>query len=162
MSRMQDKINQPSPNVYAGIDVAKDWLDVYIHPLNTKHRFVNDRPGISKLARQCARDHVDLIALEATGKYHRQAHQMLHEADFNVAVINPYRSRKFADVLGQLAKTDTIDAQVLAHFAAIIKPQPTLPPSPHRKALRDLNVARRQVVDEIGTLNRQLEHFRPS
>jgi len=156
MSRMQEKINQTHTDVYVGIDVGKDWLDVFIHPVNTRHRFANDTSGIGKLVKQCARDHVHLIVIEATGKYHRQAHEILHEASFNVAVVNPYRSRKFADVLGQLAKTDTIDAELLAHFASIIKPQPTLPPSKHRKALRDLNVARRQVVDEIGTLNRQL------
>lgn len=156
MSRMQDQKYRLSTNAFLGIDVSRDYLDIFIHPLNKKHRCSNDKSGIRKLIRCCAGFEVQLIALEATGKYHRLAHQMLHEAGFNVAVVNPYRSRKFADALGQLAKTDTIDAEVLARFAELINPPVTLPPSEHQKALRELNVARRQVLDEVGILGRQL------
>lgn len=156
MSRMQDQKDHPSTNVFLGIDVSRDYLDVFIHPANNKFQIANDNPGIRKLIKHCKGFDVQLIALEATGKYHRLAHQMLHEANLNVAVINPYRSRKFADALGQLAKTDTIDAEVLAHFAELIKPPVTLPPSQDQKALRELNVSRRQVLDEIGILGRQL------
>lgn len=81
---------------------------------------------------------------------------MLHELGLHVAVINPFRSRKFAGALGQIAKTDTIDAEVLARFAALLQPKPSLPPSKIQKTLRDLNVARRQVLAEFGTLKRQL------
>jgi len=157
MSRTQDQIRQPDYKVYAGIDVGKAQLDLYIHPLNIKLQVHNDRPGIAKIVRLCLRHDVQLIALEATGTYHRLAHEMLYEAGLAAAVVNPFRSRKFADSLGQLAKTDTIDAKVLAHFAELIKPEPTQPPSDQQKALRALNTARRQVLEELQDLKRQLQ-----
>ena len=156
MSRTQEKINQPSPNVYAGIDVGKMHLDFFVHPLNIKLRVDNDKPGIRKLVRQCVRHGVQLVALEATGKYHRQAHEMLHNADIPVAVINPFRSRQFADSMGKLAKTDTIDAQVLARFAELMQPRRSIPPTSQHKALRELQTARRQILDQTGDLKRQL------
>ena len=156
MSRMQDETKQPDQQLFMGIDVSKEQLDVHLHPAGCRLRFSNDAIGIRKLLKECERRHVDLIALEATGTYHRPAHYALHEAGFHVAVVNPYRSRKFADALGQLAKTDRIDAEVLAHFAAVIRPPPTLPPPEALRTLRDLTTARRQVIDELGDLSRQL------
>ena len=160
MSRMQDEITPPADDTnhksHAGIDVGKHTLDVFLHPANVLSRFDNTDAGLRKLVRFCQHHKVGLIALEATGRYHRKAHEALHEAGFDVAVVNPFRSRKFADALGQLAKSDRIDAEVLARFARVMEPEPTPPPSRHHKALRELNVARRQVLDEAGTLKRQL------
>lgn len=157
MSRTQEKINHTYTNVYAGIDVGKKHLDFFIHPLNIKLQVDNDKKGIQKLVRLCARHSVLLVALEATGKYHQQAHEMLHNATIPVAVINPFRSRQFADSMGKLAKTDTIDAKVLARFAELMQPRRTIPPSEQHKALRALQTARRQVIDETGDLKRQLQ-----
>ncbi len=157
MSRMQEKKDQPYDDaVFVGIDVGKQYLDVYFHPIDKKDRITNDNAGIRQLIKQCKRTPVHLIAIEATGKYHALAHRVLSEAGFDVAVINPYRSRKFADALGQLAKTDKIDACILAKYAALIQPSPTKLPSLEQKMLRDLTVARRQVVDEHADLQRQL------
>ena len=157
---MQDEITPPPDDAhqdcFAGIDVGKHTLDVFTHPANDVTQFDNDPAGLRKLVRHCQRHGVRLIALEATGRYHRKAHEALHEAGLEVAVVNPFRSRKFADATGRLAKSDKIDAQVLARFAMLIKPQPTPPQSGHLKALRELNIARRQVLAEIGTLKRQL------
>ncbi|MEW5425279.1 IS110 family transposase [Amorphus sp. 3PC139-8] len=157
---MQDEITPlPANNdehSYAGIDVGKRTLDVFISPAGELRQFDNDAKGLRELVLHCRRNRVRLVALEATGRYHRKAHEALHEAGFAVAVINPFRSRKFAGAVGRLAKTDTIDAQVLARFAMLLRPQPTSPQSVQHKALRDLNVARRQVLDEVGTLKRQL------
>ena len=73
---------------------------------------------------------VEIIVLEATGKFHRRAHRSLADDGFAVAVLNPYRSRKFSDALGELAKTDEIDARVLAKTdiqgEAVAKKMPTL------------------------------------
>lgn len=156
MSRMPEKINEPLARVHLGIDVGKTRLDIFVHPVGVKLCVSNDKPGIDKIIKLCEGFDVQLVALEATNKYHQLVHRTLHEAGVGVAVVNPYRSRKFADALGQLAKTDTIDAEVLARFAALMQPQPTVPPSEHHKALRDLNVARRQITDEMSTLSRQL------
>ena len=78
---------------------------------------------------------VEIIVLEATGKFHRRAHRSLADDGFAVAVLNPYRSRKFSDALGELAKTDEIDARVLALAGEALKPDAT-PPQP--KTLQDL------------------------
>lgn len=94
--------------------------------------------------------------MEATGRYHRLAFQSLHDAGFSVAVMNPYRTRRFADTVGQLAKTDHIDARTLARFATTITPRPSVPVSPSMMALGDLLTARRQVVQERATLLNQL------
>lgn len=83
---------------------------------------------------------------------------MLHEAGVPVAVINPFRSRKFAGSTGQLAKTDAIDAKVLARFAELMRPEPSVPPTEQHKALRELHAARRQLVEELGDLKRQLHN----
>lgn len=161
MSRTQEQINQPKQNVYAGIDVSKAHLDFYASPMNVTSRVTNDTQGIQKLIRQCAQHGVDLVAMEATGIYHRLAHDMFHNAGIPVAVINPFRSRQFADSLGKFAKTDTIDARVLARFAELMKPKRSIPPSRHHKALRELHTARRQVLGK-RVVNPTLIGLRPS
>jgi len=156
MSRTQEKINNQNQNVYAGIDVGKDTLDFHIHPLNIKLQVVNNKKGINKLIRMSVRHNVQMAALEATSKYHRLAHEMFHEANIPTTVVNPFRSRKFADSLGRMAKTDKIDAMILARFAELMQPEPTIPPSQHTKVLRELMNARRQASEEIADLKRKL------
>ena len=114
MSRKQEKINQPNAEVYAGVDVSKTALDFFIVPYGITVTVGNDTKGVQELVRQCREYCVSLVALEATGKYHRLLHETLHAAGIATAVINPFRSRQFADSMGKLAKTDTIDAEVLA------------------------------------------------
>ena len=118
MSRMQAKIIQQPPS-FAGIDVGKSYLDVFIHPEGKRLRIQNNRTAISGVITELARHNLQLVALEATGTYHRLAHTLLHEAGLIVAVINPYRARQFADSLGRLAKTDMIDAQSLAFLPSV-------------------------------------------
>ena len=157
MSRMQEKIKPSTETTYAGIDVSKDTLDFCIVPHGVTELVSNDKKGIRTLIQQCQLYAVQLVAVEATGKYHRLLHDMLHEAGIAVAVINPFRSRQFADSMGKLAKTDTIDAETLARFAERMKPEPKKPPGMPFKLLRELHTARRQVLDEIGDLKRQLQ-----
>jgi len=152
---MQEQIVKP-PGACAGIDVGKDHLDIFIHPHATAMKVTNDRKAIAALIRKLGQHDVRIVALEATSKYHRLAHSMIHDAGICVAVINPFRSRQFADSIGLLAKTDTIDAQSLALFAQRMNPQATTPPEIQLKQLRDLQTARRQVLDEVCDLKRQL------
>ncbi len=77
-------------------------------------RVANDKCGHQKLKRKLAKHDIHCIVMEATGKLHRRVHRTLHASDLPVAVINPYRSRKFADNIGQLARTDKIDTRVLS------------------------------------------------
>ena len=157
MSRMQEKIIQPLQPVYAGVDVGKHKLDFFVSNPGKRLQVNNDDEGMQALVRACQDHRVGLVALEATGKYHSRLHDRLHESDIPVAVINPFRARQFADSIGQLAKTDTIDAELLARFAERMSPEPSTPPCGPTRALRELHTARRQVVDELGDLKRRLQ-----
>jgi transposase len=152
---MQEQITR-QPITFAGIDVGKDGLDIFIHPAGARLKVKNREKAIQALIGELTRHGVELVAMEATSTYHRLAHSMLHDAGIAVAVINPFRSRQFAGSIGRLAKTDTIDAESLALFAERMKPAATAPPDAQSKHLRGLNTARRQVLDEICDLKRQL------
>lgn len=142
--------------VYIGIDVSKDWLDVYIHPTGRSFRLANTKAGHKVLARRLGARGVALIVMEATGKWHRAAHRALAANGYPVSVVNPYRSRKLADAFGQLAKTDRIDARLLALFAERIRPRIT-PPSPQILCeLRELVSARHGATRERTALKNRL------
>jgi transposase len=128
--------------VYAGIDVCKAWLDVYLHPIGRSFRVPNSKEGCKSLALELTSAATGLIVMEATGKLHRLAHCELNAAGFAVAIVNPYRSRKLADALGQLAKTDKIDARVLAFYGAAIGPDATPVPAKSLAELQELVLAR--------------------
>lgn len=157
MSRMQAQIVQQHSQSYVGIDVGKSWLDIFIHPARKHLRIRNDRKSVTNAVKNLHHHNVGTVVLEATGSYHRLVHTHLHEAGFDVAVVNPFRARQFADSLGRLAKTDMIDAESLALFAERMKPDVTPPPGEQIKELRDLQTARRQIVQEIGDLKRRLQ-----
>ncbi len=133
--------------VYAGIDVCKAWLDVYLHPTGRSFRVPNSKEGCARLALELTSAATGLVVMEATGKLHRLAHRELSAAGFAVAIVNPYRSRKLADALGQLAKTDKIDARVLAFYGAAIGPEVTPVPAKSLAELQELVLAR-QAAEE--------------
>jgi transposase len=132
--------------VYVGIDTSKAWLDVYLHPIGRAFRIANTKDGLRCLCRDLQGLGVELIVIEATGKLHRLAHRVLGAAGFAVAVVNPYRSRKLADALGQLAKTDAIDARMLALHAQMINPQATPVPPKSLAELQELVLARQSLI----------------
>ncbi len=141
--------------VYAGIDVSKAWLDVYLHPIGQTFRFPNSKEGIEFLCLELAGTDVALAVVEATGKLHRLAHRMLGAAGYPVAVINPLRSRKFAEALGQLAKTDKIDARLLALYGTSLSPKATPVPARILAELQELVLARQALkADETMLKNR--------
>lgn len=138
--------------VYAGVDVCKDWLDIYLHPLGRRCRVANNREGLRRLTRKLAGFEIALVVLEATGKYHRQAHRTLHAVGFPVAVVNPLRSRLFAEAIGQLAKTDAIDARMLAIFGESLAPEARTPAPASLEALQELVRARSAATGERTAL----------
>lgn len=162
MSRIQGKITptqfaQEYGQSYGGIDVSKSFLDVHIYPSGANVRVSNDQSRLKSLVKWLKSQPPELIVLEATGRYHRLAQRHLHDAGFAVSVVNPYRTRRFSDMLGQLAKTDAIDAKILAQFAASAMPKPSTLPTEKQQELRDVVLARRQLCDEISLLKHQLE-----
>ncbi|MDO5759074.1 MAG: transposase [Rhodobacterales bacterium] len=126
-----------------------------MHSTGDRFRVRNDTAGLEDLRRRCIASLAGLVMMEATGRYHRAAHACLHEAGIGVALINPYRTRRFADVPGRLAKTDEIDAEVLAQFAATMRPAPTEPPPETMAQITEITVARRQVIEERLALESQ-------
>ena len=108
---------------WVGIDVCQKNLDVYIRPLSQLFQVTNNEAGIGKLVQTFKKIQPELIVLEATGGMEIDAAIKLTGAGLAVAVINPRQARDFAKATGQLAKTDAIDAKVLAHFADAIRPQ---------------------------------------
>ncbi len=125
----------PEALQYAGIDVAKDCLDVAIHGLGQPWRVTPDEQGVEGLIGTLREQGVHLVVLEATGGYEVPITVALGTAGIPVAVVNPRQVRDFARSLGKLAKTDRLDAQVLAHFGAATRPVPR--PLPDEQA-RDL------------------------
>ncbi len=138
--------------VYLGVDVCKAWLDVYIHPVGRKLRVANTREGLKQLGRLLSDYAIALAVIEATAKYHRLTHRTLHAWGVAVAVVNPLRSRLFAEATGTLAKTDPIDARLLATFGASLEPPATPPVSELVEALQELVRARQAAAAEATAL----------
>ena len=104
--------------IVVGIDVSKDRLDVHVAPSGEAFCVANDVAGVEELTGRLAALSPTLVALEATGGFETQAIAQLAAAGMPVAVINPAQVRSFADAMGKRAKTDPIDAAVIARFAA--------------------------------------------
>lgn len=131
-----------------GIDVSAATLDGAVHEGAT-FQVPNDDPGIARLVAELTAQAPALIVLEATGVYHRAVTAALVAAGLPVAVVNPRQVRDFARSLGQLAKTDRLDARVLARFAAVVQPTPRPLPSEATLELAALVERRRQIVDML-------------
>jgi transposase len=142
--------------IFVGIDVSKAQLDVAIRPTGEKQSFANDKAGIKALVKRLAKIEPTLIVLEATGGYERQVTRAVVSADRPVVVVNPRQVRDFAKATGQLAKTDSIDAGVLAHFAEVIRPKLRPLPDVITVELRALTSRRRQILEMIGAENNRL------
>lgn len=131
---------------YVGIDIAKDSMEVTVHEGKDHWTFANDDQGLSKLVMKMKRLSPALIVMEATGGYEVAAAAELQSKGFPVAVVNPRHIRDFAKSLGILAKTDILDANVIARFAATIQPPARLLPDEETKRLSGIMMRRRQVV----------------
>lgn len=129
---------------WVGIDVAKAWLDVARSDAAPVHRFSNDAAGVRQLVRTLRRDRPVGVVLEATGGYERQSAAALRAAGLEVAVVNPRQVRDFARATGMQAKTDALDAQVLARFGERLEPPARPAPSAAEQEVAALVARRRQ------------------
>jgi transposase len=130
----------------AGIDVSKAHLDVGWYPEPGTFRVPQTAAGIGEVVQRLQQGAVRLVVLEATGGYERAVTAALWASDVPLAVVDPRRARAFARATGQRAKTDRVDARVLAQFAAQVRPAPQPAPDPAVEAVRVLVQRRRQVV----------------
>jgi transposase len=133
-------------DVHVGIDVSKQHWDVAIVGEKKVRRFTSDAMGLAELLAWLRPLRPRLICLEATGGYERELCAALHRERLPVSVVNPRQVRDFARAQGELAKTDAIDAAIIACFAATFNPEPDGPPSPAQQRLRALRARRQQVV----------------
>lgn len=158
---MQGKVESTisAAAVYAGMDVSKDWLDVYVYPSGQSWRLENSPVGLRRLRRHL--DELGLrperVVLEATGKYHRLAFRTLSAWGYGVVVVNPLRARLFAQACGVLAKTDRVDARLLALMGHSLAPQPNVPAPPQLEHLQELVNAHSAARTEAVALGNRLE-----
>jgi transposase len=136
----------PAAPCYVGIDVAKDSLQVHVRPTAQAFRVANDEAGIAQLLGHLRELRPAALVLEATGGYEIPAVAALAAAGLAPAVVNPRQARRFAEGVGRLAKTDPIDAAVLAHFAEAVRPEPRPVPDAQAQLLGELLARRRQLV----------------
>jgi len=137
--------------IFIGIDVSKTTLDIWDLTSKQHKTFSNSVGGLEKIIKYFPSPANSFVVLEATGRFHNLSHETLCQAGFTVSVVNPLRSRHFASALGKLAKTDKVDAQILATYGELFSPPPTPLPSPEIKLLKEFVLKRRQLVEAKKT-----------
>lgn len=136
--------------VIVGIDVSKDRLDVHVLPSGEAFAAARNGEGIAALAERLTTLRPHIVAIEATGGFETVVAAGLGGAALPVVVVNPAQVRAFAQALGRRAKTDPIDAAVIARFVAATKPEPRALPDEAVRLLADLVARRRQIVHMIA------------
>jgi transposase len=148
--------------ISVGIDVAKATLDVWGEPEGVGWQVANDPAGIGELVGRLAGHTVARVVVEATGGYEYAVVAALSLAGHPVAVVNPRQVRDFARATGRLAKTDRIDAQVLARFGAAIRPEPRALPSEAVQELDAIVTRRRKVLEMLQAERNRHRTARPA
>lgn len=141
--------------VYVGVDISKDNLDIAVFPSDKEWRFSNDPAGIRRAIDFFGKINPALVVFEASGGFELSLWAVLTEAGMNPAPINPRQIRDFAKATGRLAKTDAIDAQVIAHYAQAICPKPH--PFPDTQDLKETMARRWQLVEMITAEKNRLK-----
>ena len=145
---------------FVGIDVSKDRLDVHVRPSGRAFAVTRDGTGLEQLVDDLRNLAPASIALEATGGFEIAVAAALAGAALPLAVVNPRQIRDFARATGRLAKTDALDAQVIALFAERIRPEPRPIANADSQTLAELVARRRQVVEMIGMETNRLHQAR--
>lgn len=132
---------------FIGIDVSKDRLDVHVRPSDEAFAVARDGAGLAVLVERLGALAPHLVVLEATGGFEMTVAAALAAAGTPLAVVNPRQVRDFARATGQLAKTDALDAKVIARFAEQVRPEPRPVPDAQARALGELVARRRQIIE---------------
>lgn len=144
----EDEVLEVVPS-FIGIDVSKKQLDIAVRPSGERESVSNDEAGIRTLVQRLRELRPALIVLEATGGFERKVTRALAGAELPVVVVNPRQVRDFAKATGRLAKTDRLDAEVLAHFGETVRPALRPLPDDVLLELRALIARRRQITAMI-------------
>jgi transposase len=135
--------------IYVGIDVSKDRLDGHVRPGGETFAVTRDGKGLEELVERLRALAPTLIAVEATGGFETIVAAAVAGATLPLAVVNPAQVRHFARAIGKRAKTDPIDAAVIAHFAEAVKPEPRPVPDAEARLLGELVARRRQIIEML-------------
>lgn len=146
---MPEKSSKPSFN-WVGIDVSKDRLDVYVQATQALSSYTNDAEGIEQLKQHLEQQESVAVVCEASGGYESLMALSLHHHGFRVSVVNPRPVRDFAKAMGKLAKTDALDAQMLAHFGSVTRPEATVFASETEQQLKAWVRRRQQLVEMLS------------
>jgi transposase len=143
--------------IFVGIDISKDHLDVHVLPDNVEFSCTRDEKGLRILVKSLKEMSPVLIVLEATGGYQNLVAAGLGAALLPFSVVNPARIRHFARAIGKLAKTDALDAYVIARYAEAIKPAPQALPGKEQTTMKELIARRRQLVKILAAEKNHLK-----
>ncbi len=152
----------PDSTVVAGIDVGKSKLDAHILSEGLDRQFHNDTCGRRALRNWLLQHGVSRAVFEPTGRYHRNLHQCLFDASLETVVVNPLRSRRFAQALGRIAKNDRVDASMLARYGLLDGLDSTPPKAANLRLLSDLLALRRKLVEQRGALRKLRAELDPA
>ena len=154
-------MTNPDPIVAAGIDVGKSGLDAHILQGDLDRQFKNNQPGRRALRNWLLKHGVSRAVFEPTGRYHRELHQCLADAGLDTVVVNPLRSRRFAEAIGRLAKNDRVDAAMLARFGLLEDLESTPPQPSNLRLLSDLLALRRKLTKQLVALRKLCSELDP-
>lgn len=144
-----------------GVDISKDTLDIHLHPAGVAKRLANSPAGFKKLIAWLDDYTIIRVVFEPTGAYHHAFERRLGEAGLPLVKVNPRQTRRFAEAIGCQAKTDAVDAAMLARYGALIEPLARPLVNQTLDEMKELNVARRALIkDRVAVQNRQ--HIRRS
>ena len=147
--------------IVAGIDVGKSKLDACILAGERERRFDNTQPGRRALRNWLLRHRVERVVFEPTGRYHRNLHQCLFDAGLVTVLVNPLRSRRFAEAVGVLAKNDRVDAAMPARFGLLDGLEGTPPRPRNLLLLGDLLALRGKLVEQLAALRKLRDELDP-
>jgi transposase len=136
--------------MFAGIDVSKDRLDVHLRPAAESFAVARDGPGLEQLVARLVAAGPELVVLEASGGFEITVAAAVAAAGLPLAVVNPAQIRAFARAIGRLAKTDRLDAELIARCAEQVRPEPRPVLDQQTQLLAELVTRRRQIVEMIG------------
>lgn len=146
---------------YVGVDVSKSKLDLFLHPLDQHITIANQPNDITKIIRVLSQCMPKLIVVEATGRYEHEFVYACDRENLPIVVVNPLQVRRFAQALGVMAKTDKIDAQLIAHYAQTIKPRIKPIPDHKSRLIKDLLVRRAELI-EMQTMEKNRMKILPA
>ena len=153
-------MTKPLLAINVGIDVGKSQLDLYLLERGQALTVSNDELAIASLVRRLRRYRIERIVIEATGRLEQPFVRAALAAGLPVVVVSPLKVRRFADAIGQLAKTDEIDARLIARFAAAVKPLARPASDANAHIIKDLVVRRRQLVS-LRTMEKNRRQVMP-